>query len=435
MFKTPKLKEHSFLVYGLGITGNSVINFFKKKKISNFKVYDDNYKNLFKSYWTKNLNKTLKQVDYIILSPGISLIKNKNLQKYKKKIITDLDLFYLDREKFKSIVVTGTNGKSTTCKLLDNVLKKNKFKSLLGGNIGKPLLSLNKVNNSFVIIEASSFQLSHSKFICPDFALFLNFTNDHIDWHGDEESYRQSKFRVLKDASSLVFNHDVPEVKNYLDNKLSVRFGSRTTKKNSYSLLPKGDEILLTYNEKKIVGSSQLKLFGIHNYENILAALAVTLLLGLDESLVIDAVKRFEGLPHRMQLIASKGNVDYINDSKGTNVNAAIASINSVSAEVILLAGGQSKGGDFDYFAKATKNKIKLAVLFGEDSKLIGKQLKKYTSVIYKNTLEEAFHEANNLCTSGDTILLSPACASFDQFKSFSHRGDEFIRIVNRSIK
>ena len=138
-------------------------------------------------------------------------------------------------------------------------------------------------------------------------------------------------------------------------------------------------------------------------------ALAVTLLLGLDESLVIDALKRFEGLPHRMQLVASKGNIDYINDSKGTNVNAAIASINSVSAEVILLAGGQSKGGDFDYFAKATKNKIKLAVLFGEDSKLIGKQLKKYTSVIYKNTLEEAFHEANNLCTSGDTILLSPA--------------------------
>ena len=124
MFKTPKLKEHSFLVYGLGITGNSVINFFKKKKISNFEVYDDNHKNLFKSYWTKNLSKTLKQVDYIILSPGISLNKNKNLQKYKKKIITDLDLFYLDRKKFKSIVVTGTNGKSTTCKLLEHVLKK-----------------------------------------------------------------------------------------------------------------------------------------------------------------------------------------------------------------------------------------------------------------------------------------------------------------------
>ena len=114
MFKTPKLKEQSFLVYGLGLTGSSVIKFFKKKKISNFKVHDDKHKNSFKSYRTKNLNKTLKQVDYIVLSPGISIHKNKYLQKYKKKIITDLDLFYLDNKKFKSIVVTGTNGKSTT---------------------------------------------------------------------------------------------------------------------------------------------------------------------------------------------------------------------------------------------------------------------------------------------------------------------------------
>tara|TARA_Y100000766_G_scaffold267654_1_gene263043 strand:- start:786 stop:1196 length:411 start_codon:yes stop_codon:yes gene_type:complete len=136
-----------------------------------------------------------------------------------------------------------------------------------------------------------------------------------------------------------------------------------------------------------------------------------------------------------MQLIASKDNVDYINDSKGTNVDAAIASINSVSGKVILLAGGQSKGGDFDYFANAIKNKIKLAVLFGEDSKLIGEQIKKYNPVIYTKSLEEAFLKAKNSCTSGDTILLSPACASFDQFKSFSHRGDEFIRIVNRVIK
>ena len=124
MFKTPKLKEQSFLVYGLGLTGSSVIKFFKKKKISNFKVHDDKQKNLLKSYRTKNLNKTLKQVDYIVLSPGISIHKNKHLQKYKKKIITDLDLFYLDNKKFESIVVTGTNGKSTTCKLLDHVLKK-----------------------------------------------------------------------------------------------------------------------------------------------------------------------------------------------------------------------------------------------------------------------------------------------------------------------
>ena len=174
MLKIRNLREQSFLVYGLGLTGRSVINFFKKKNFLNFKVYDDKEKKLFKGHITKNLNQTLEQVDYIVLSPGISLYKNKNLKKYEKKIITDIDLFYLTNKKFKSIVVTGTNGKSTTCKLLNHLLKKNKFRCFLGGNIGKPILTLDKVYNSFVIVEASSFQLSHSKYICPDFGLFLN---------------------------------------------------------------------------------------------------------------------------------------------------------------------------------------------------------------------------------------------------------------------
>ena len=200
MLKTPKFKEHSFLVYGLGLTGISVVKFFIKKKISNFTVFDDKKKNLYKSHRAKNLTKTLKQTDYIVLSPGISLNK-KNLRKYKKKIITDIDLFYLLNKKFKSIVVTGTNGKSTTCKLLYHLLKKKKFKCYLGGNIGKPILNLNEVNNNFVIIEASSFQLSHSKFIRPDFSIFLNFTNDHLDWHRSKKEYLNAKLKIFENQN------------------------------------------------------------------------------------------------------------------------------------------------------------------------------------------------------------------------------------------
>ena len=144
MFQTPKLRELSFLVYGLGLSGHSVIRFFKKNKIKNFKVWDDNKYNIFKKYKTLNLKKTLNEVDYIILSPGISLLKNKHLLKFKKKIITDIDLFYLTNKKSKTVVVTGTNGKSTTCKLLSHLLKKNKLKSSLGGNIGTPILDLKK---------------------------------------------------------------------------------------------------------------------------------------------------------------------------------------------------------------------------------------------------------------------------------------------------
>ena len=198
MLKTPKLKEHSFLVYGLGLSGSAVVKYLKKNNFSDFKVWDDKEKKLFRKNRTKNLKKTLKEVDYIILSPGVSLLKNKNLRKFEKKIITDLDLFYSINENFKSIVITGTNGKSTTCKLLFHFLKKNKFKCSLGGNIGNPIFNLNKVNNSYVIIEASSFQLSHSKFIKPDYAFFLNFKNDHLDWHGNMTNYLNAKTKIFK---------------------------------------------------------------------------------------------------------------------------------------------------------------------------------------------------------------------------------------------
>ena len=175
MFNIPKFKEQSFLVYGLGLSGRSVVKFFKKNNIKKFKVWDDKHLDLYKSYRSFNLNKTLKKVDFIVLSPGISLIRNKKLKKYKKKIISDMDLFYLFKNRPKSIVVTGTNGKSTTCKLIAHLFQKNNIKHSLGGNIGNPVLDIKNFKKDYIIIEASSFQLSHSKFIHPDFAFFKYF--------------------------------------------------------------------------------------------------------------------------------------------------------------------------------------------------------------------------------------------------------------------
>ena len=197
------LKKFSFLVYGLGSTGQSVIQYFKKRKIHDFYVWDDNFK-LRKKFGLKgnrNLNNILKKVDYVILSPGISLKNSKykkELKRYEKKIITDIDLLYLTNSKFNSIVVTGSNGKSTTCKIIYHLLKKNKFNVLLGGNIGRPVLNLKIKKNAFLIIEASSFQLSHSKFIHPNFSILLNITNDHLDWHGSMKKYLQSKFKIFR---------------------------------------------------------------------------------------------------------------------------------------------------------------------------------------------------------------------------------------------
>ena len=184
----------------MGSTGSSVINYFKKKNISKYVAWDDNVnlRKKFSKKVTRNLKTSMKDVNFIVLSPGISLKKTKykkDLIKFKK-IITDIDLFYLSNSNFKSIVVTGSNGKSTTCKIITHLLKKNNFKVKLGGNIGTPILSL-KPKKIFYVIEASSFQLSHSQFIHPNYAILLNITNDHLDWHGSKKAYIQSKLKIF----------------------------------------------------------------------------------------------------------------------------------------------------------------------------------------------------------------------------------------------
>ena len=419
MFKTPKLKEHSFLVYGLGITGSSVINFFKEKKISNFKVYDDKRKNLFQSYRTKNLNKTLKQVDYIILSPGISLNKNKNLQKYKKKIITDLDLFYLDRKKFKSIVVTGTNGKSTTCKLLDHVLKKNKFKCLLGGNIGKPLLSLKKVNNSFVIIEASSFQLSHSKFICPDFALFLNFSNDHIDWHGSTNEYLNAKLKIFKNQNKKQYA--------FTNKTLKIAFKKKNFK--SKLIIPKlRDYKKIKYKIKNSYLASNI------NDENVSFVFELSKLINISQKSFVKSIQSFKGLEHRFEIFMKKKNITFINDSKATTCESAIKAISGLK-NIFWILGGLPKKGDKINLFNYKKNIIK-CYLIGKNINFFKKQIEGKVSFSISKTLERAINQIvkdykfykKKKCL----ILLSPAAASFDQFKNFEIRGNKFKKLCKK---
>jgi len=207
------LHKNSFVIYGLGITGRSVINFFKKKKVDDFFIWDDsktvrNAHGINKKYKEKYFAKTLDETDWIILSPGINIERSrlkKKLIKNRDKIITDLDLFYILNPNIESIVVTGSNGKSTTCKIIESVLKKNNIKVKLGGNIGKPLLDLVVNKNSTIIIEASSFQLEYSQFIRPSYAMILNITNDHLDWHITMKNYTSSKFKIFSNQQKNNF--------------------------------------------------------------------------------------------------------------------------------------------------------------------------------------------------------------------------------------
>ena len=413
MHKIPKLKEHSFLIYGLGLSGCSVVNFFKKKGLSNFKVWDDNQRKLYKNYRSKNLKKTLNEVDFIILSPGISLLQNKNLRKFEKKIITDIDLFYLTHNKFKSIVVTGTNGKSTTCKILLHLLKKNKLKSLLGGNIGNPILNLRNVKNSYVIIEASSFQLSHSKFIRPDFAFFLNFTNDHLEWHGSTKNYLNAKFKIFK----LQRNYQYA-----LINK-SLKSIFKKKKILSKPIFPK------TQNYKKIKNkiNNHYLSFKI-NDENMSFIFEFSRLIKISEQFFIKAIQSFNGLPHRFEIFMKKKDIIFVNDSKATTFKAASAAIAGLK-NIFWILGGLPKKGDKINLLKYKKNIIKCYII-GNHINFFKNQIKREVDFSVSKNLRNAISQIINdykiLGVKNSCILFSPAAASFDQFKNFEIRGKKF---------
>jgi len=416
MLTNLKLKDLSFLVYGLGLSGQSVVKFFKKKNIKNYKVWDDKQKKLFKDKRAKNLKETLEKVDYIILSPGISFINNKILIKFKEKIITDIDLFYLTNEKFKSIVVTGTNGKSTTCKLISHLLKKNNFNTLLGGNIGAPIIDLKITKNTYVVIEASSFQLSHSKFIRPDYAFLLNITNDHLDWHGNMMNYINSKLKIFMSQDKNQFA--------LVNDKLKKIF----TKKNFVSqlIIPKEK----TYKKIKYkIKNNYLK--SSINDENMSFAYTFSRLLKINQKNFITAINSFVGLPHRYEIFLKKKNIVFINDSKATSFESAKYALSN-SKNVYWILGGLPKKNDKIILSEVKKNIIK-CYLIGKNTKFFKKQIEnKVNFSITKNlkkALIEILTDIKLSSVKENTILLSPAAASYDQFMNFEKRGDEFKKI------
>ena len=422
MPKTPKLKELSFLVYGLGLSGCSVVKFFKKNKISNFEVWDDKNKNIFKKYRSQNLKKTLNKVDFIVLTPGISLKANLHLKKFKKKIITDIDLFFLTNNKFKSIVVTGTNGKSTTCKLLAHLLKKNKFKFSLGGNIGVPILELKNLKNSYVVIEVSSFQLSHSKFICPDYAFFLNFTNDHLDWHGSRSDYLKSKLKIFQFQSKKQYA--------IVNNKLKKTFIRK--KFLSKLIIPK----ISDYKKMKSKIKNNYLTLNL-NDENMSFVYSFSKLIKIKEKSLIDSMQSFTGLPHRFEFFLSKNSISFINDSKATSFEATQPALSSLK-NIYWILGGLPKKGDKIKISKYKKNIIK-CYLIGKNINFFKNQIKgklpfSITSNL-KNSILQISKDIKFNKKFDKSILLSPAAASYDQFINFEKRGDEFKKLSKKYVK
>ncbi len=419
------LSKKSFAVYGLGTTGRSVINYFNKAGFKNYVIWDDN--NVLRKNWDldekkkKSFLHLLNFVDYIIVSPGVNPKKTKLkkiLLKNKSKIITDLDLFYMINSRIRSIVVTGTNGKSTTCKIMEHVLRKNKMNTVLGGNIGRPILSLNLKKNPFVIIEASSFQLAYSKFIKPDYALILNITNDHLDWHGSMNNYIASKLKIfsLQTRNNFAFVNDKKILKKYKRKKYLAKL--IFVKPQKY---------------KKI--KSRIKnnyLNSQANEENMSFVFAVSKVLKISEKSFIRSLKSFKGLPHRYEIFLKKNNKIFINDSKATSFQASKFALEG-NKNIFWIVGGMPKLGDKFKLGKL-KNNIAKSYIIGNYMKIFARHLNGKVNFQLSRTLNNAiisiFKDTKNITDKKVTILLSPSSASYDQFKNFEERGDRFKKLI-----
>ncbi len=414
--------EISFCIYGLGKTGNSVVKYFTRKGFTKYKAWDDNKKKGKKAF-----SQYLDFAKYIVLSPGIRIEKakfKKKLKQNKHKIISDLDLFYLLNPKIRTIVITGSNGKSTICKIIEHIFKKNKINVKLGGNIGKPILDLDVKGNPLIIIEASSFQLAYSKFVKPNNAVVLNVIKDHLDWHGTFNNYLNSKFKVFSNQNSQNFA--------FLNNKSLIK---KFLKQNYKSRLRLANPKLYQKIKEKIK-NNYLK-FGVSD-ENMSFVYALSKTYRLKEKFLIKSLNSFKGLFHRQELFYKKNNVIFINDSKATSFDAARFALKN-NKNIFWIVGGLPKKGD-KLSLGCLKNNITKTYIIGNHMKFFQKQLNGKTKIQLCKSLKTAvlsiFKDIKKLKKyEKSTILLSPASASYDQFDNFEQRGEEFKRLSKKYAK
>ena len=425
--KTSKpIKDSSFAIYGLGLSGSSVLKFLRKKNIKKFYTWDDkknkNNKNKYNSF-----KKALDEVDYIIISPGINIQKTKfksKLFKNKKKLITDLDLFYMQNIPIKSIVITGTNGKSTACKLIQHIFKTNKIDAKLGGNIGKPILDLKTKKKSIVIIEASSFQLSYAKFIKPTFAAILNISSDHLDWHNTITNYTNSKFKIFSKQD----HNDVA----LLNNKKLIKLFEKKNYISKLKIVRRG--LLNKVNKKKITNDY---LTTEPNLENLVFAYQISKLFKIKEKTFLKAVNNFKGLPHRHEIFLKKNKITFINDSKATSFNSTKYALKN-NKNIFWILGGLPKIRDNFNLLGLSSNIIK-SFIIGKKTiyfkKQVSKKIKYKISFNLKNAIKDVFKELLLIKDYKATVLFSPASASYDQFNNFMERGNQFKKITKNYAK
>jgi len=373
------------------------------------------------------------ETDLIVLSPGVPEITQVlNARRRGIRVISELELAWL-LSGSPYIGITGTNGKSTVTTLVGLMLEKAKKKVLVAGNIGTALTEdvSQLAGKDWIVAELSSFQLEDIETFRPRIAAILNVTQDHLDRYHDMAEYGEAKARIFANQQKddiLVLNFDDPVVKSFaLRTSATIVPFSRLLRFNPGACVHEG---FLTFNGKRICHPDEIRIRGVHNLENALAAVAIALCAGVDRGSAAEVLREFPGLEHRLEYVREKNGVTYINDSKGTNVGAVVKSVEGFTEPVILIAGGLDKGSDFSPLAGLFRRKVRLLVLIGKAADTIAKTLAPATETVFAKTLQDAVQLAARRASRGDVVLLSPACASFDMFRDFEDRGRQFKEAV-----
>jgi UDP-N-acetylmuramoylalanine--D-glutamate ligase len=443
-----ELKDKKILIVGLARTGASVARFLAERgavvTVTDMKEETDLAPFLEKLSdleirfeLGRHDDQTFLSSDMIVVSPGVPMdIPPLSLaRKRGRMIISEIELAggFIDAP---IVAITGTNGKTTTTTLAGEIFRGSGYKAFVGGNIGNPLIDLVTSGEAvdFVVAEISSFQLEGIHKFRPRVAVLLNVTEDHLDRYATYQEYIDAKARIFENQTSedfAVLNMDDPIVSSYAG---TVK--SRVVPMSQQRALEKGiycRDGFITFaweGVRESFPTASFKLQGVHNIENIMAALASTLLTGCDPHSAQAVVEGFSGLHHRMELVKIVDDVAYYNDSKGTNVGSVVKSLESFAGNVTLIAGGKDKGGDYCPLASLVKERVKHLILLGEARQRIFDSLGNLTDAHLVESLEEAVLTARRLTAPGGVVLFSPACSSFDMFKNYEERGDRFASIV-----
>ena len=377
----------------------------------------------------------LKGAARLMLSPGIS--PHEPIVKQARAggiaVLGDIEIFA--RKALAPIAaITGTNGKSTVTTLVAKMAHSSSKRALAGGNLGTPALDLlREPAPDLYVLELSSFQLETTASLRTAAAAVLNVTPDHMDRYQTVAEYASTKAKIFDRCATAVINNDDVSVRVMpRPGQRTLAFSLRQSRGVDYFAEQEGSDLIIQCRGTRLLAMSELKISGAHNAANVMAALAMGEALELTRETCLQALREFPGLPHRSQWVADVSGVRYVDDSKGTNVGATQAAVAGLRGPLVLIAGGQGKGQDFTALAAAFKGKVRHAVLIGQDAHLIAKALAGACTTEFSPSIEEAVTLAASAATAGDTVLLSPACASLDMFRDYAHRGDCFAAAVRR---